>query len=160
MAIAGDVKSIFRYLFTNSLVNNELVKKLQDIDYCRNNFASVKYPVLLKVDHSKSHQDQRKYNTPQARYYGPENFLITYKDENYFFTSQLFEEQRRHYYSWLEKIFSIKAADIIQTVQVDLIEEVKDYIERGFRQDVLDSETFVHEYAREAFNDWKGRSVL
>ena len=79
MAIAGDIKSIFDHISKNNLFSSELIHDLQDIDYCSSNFASGKYPILLKNDKSKTHQEQRKYGTHQARYYDPENFLINFQ---------------------------------------------------------------------------------
>ena len=155
MAIASDIKSIFRHLITNKLLTDDLVKNLQDAGYCSNNFASGKFPLFLFNDNSREHKEIRKYGTSQSRYYDPDNFIIKYANAEYFFTSQLFEEQRKHYYSWFNNIFGIDANDLARNNEIDLKEELRDYIERGFRKDILELDYFYYEKALEALKIFK-----
>ncbi len=155
MAIAADIKSIFSYILSNNLLNDDLIKNLQDEEYCSRNFASGKFPLFLFNDKSKAHKDIRKYGTPQSRYYDPDNFIIKYADAEYFFTSQLFEEQRKHYYSWFNNIFGIDANEFVRKFEIDLKEGLRDYIERGFRKNVLELDDFYLEKAREVFKKFK-----
>ena len=85
MAIAGDIKSIFSHLISKKLLDDDLVKNLQNEEYCSRNFASGKYPLFLFNDKSKPHKDIRKYGTAQSRYYDPDNFIIKYTSFHNFF---------------------------------------------------------------------------
>lgn len=49
MAIADDVKKLFRYIDDNNLFTPEIIDILVDPDKCRIYFASGKFPFLLKI---------------------------------------------------------------------------------------------------------------
>lgn len=153
MAIAGDIQAIFKYLVENKLLDDSYIEKLQDTKYCSENFASGKYPVLLKYDKSKPHQEQRKFGTPQARYYEPKRFLIEWGGDEYFFTSQLFEEQRLNYFDWLESNFCIKSDQIVVKEQT-ILELLQDYVDSQFKIDVLEAFDFYHQEAKIAFDEF------
>jgi hypothetical protein len=137
MAIAGDIKSIFEYLFSNNLVTDELVNKLLDRNYCAENFSSGKYPILIKYDRDRPHQQQRKFGTNQARYYNPENFMIRFNNEEFLFTSQLFEEQRNRFYSWIKNNFNLSPNEIISNNKFNLIDEFENFVANGKKKELL-----------------------
>lgn len=155
MAIAGDIKSIFEYIFRNNLVTSDLVQKLLDKNYCAESFSSGKYPILLRCDTTKPHQEQRKFGTHQARYYDPENFLIRFNDEEFFFTSQLFEEQRKHFYSWLKSTFNLNPEEIISNKKSSLIDEFENFVDSGSKKELLQQGDFYFEKAQELFLTFK-----
>ena len=151
MAIAGDIKLIFNYLVKNKQLTDEIVEKLQDKNYCAENFASGKYPVLLKYDKTLPHQEQRKYGTQQARYYDPQTYLITYKQNDYLFTSELYEDRRSKFYTWIQSYFGLNGEEMIKNFKFDLKEELKNYIGRGFQKELLEMNVFHYQKARDYF---------
>lgn len=155
MAIAGDIKLLFDYLFTNNLITEEQVNNLLDIKYCAENFSSGKYPILINYDTTKPHQEQRKYGSDQARYYDPKNFLIRFNGREYFFTSQLFEEQRKHFYKWIMSNFNLNIQEVIKSKKPNLLDVFENFVNSGEFGELLSLEEFYFEKALKIFNEFK-----
>lgn len=159
MAIAEDIKSIFSYLFSKQLINNELLLKLQDEKYCSEQFSSGKYPVLLKRNNSIPHQEQRTYGSKQARYYHPDNFIIRQKGEEFFFTSQIYEEQRSKYYNWVTTHFNINPDEMVISIGAELRNQFKKYLDSKKGQDILDEPAFFFKEARRCLEEFKSFDI-
>ncbi|WPU66530.1 AAA family ATPase [Peredibacter starrii] len=159
MAIASDVKQLFNYLQKNNLLTDQIVKDLQNADYCSKELSAGKYPVLLKLDDTRSHQEQRKFGTPQARYYDPETYSLTFKDQKYLFSSQLFEEQRKRYYSWLNRSFGLNPVRIISGPKTELITNIRTLIAKGFKSEILKENDYYYIKNKNVFESFKSLKV-
>ena len=113
MAIADDVKKLFRYISSHNLITGTIIGSLTDAAQARRIFSSGKFPIFLKVDESKNLVEQKKFGTSQSRYYSPEEFQLEFQNEKYLLTNNIYENQREKYLMWFSETFSIDPKRIL-----------------------------------------------
>ncbi len=92
----------FPDLIDNKQISEEEIQRLLDFDYCKATF-NVNYPVIKKIDLSKSIKENR-YEGNYTRYYA---FTIEIYGNICLLTSEWYEWNKQYYIQWLEKIQNI-----------------------------------------------------
>lgn len=84
-------------LLQNGSLDDEMIKNLQESDFSKETF-DMNYPILKKIDHSKSKMENR-YVGGYTRYY---SFVTSYKGFDYLISSEWYDRNKAKYVLWLE----------------------------------------------------------
>ncbi|MCR9182706.1 MAG: hypothetical protein NXH73_07245 [Flavobacteriaceae bacterium] len=98
MKIGVLVRSTLPELLQKELISKLEIEKLQKEDYSKINF-DVNYPVLKKVDKSKSLIENRRVND-YTRYYAKP---VKSFGDDYLITSEWYEGSLNNYINWLKR---------------------------------------------------------
>jgi hypothetical protein len=113
MAIAEDIKKLFKKVTENKLWKQEHLEFLCDSDRCRNVFSSGKFPIFIHLQQDLDEQQQRRFNTEKSRYYTSEKFKIEYDSQTYLLSNNLYESQRENFKNWFKKEFNLEFDNVM-----------------------------------------------